>query len=40
MTYLLEMRESALPIPKKKRRLTMAILFLTSVESCEDEEKV
>ena len=35
MAYLLEKRRSALPTPKKKRRMTMATFLLSSVESCE-----
>ena len=32
MAYLLEKRSSALPIPKKKRNMTMVIFLLASVE--------
>ena len=32
MAYLLEERRSALPIPKQKRRMTMATFLLSSVE--------
>ena len=35
MAYLLEKRRSALPTPKKKRRMTMATFLLSSVKSCE-----
>ena len=35
MAYLLEKRNSALPTPKKKRRMTMATFLFSSVESCE-----
>ena len=35
MADLLKERRSALPIPKKKRRMTMTPFLLSSVKSCE-----
>ena len=35
MSYLLQKRRSARPIPREKGRMTMATFLLSSVESCE-----
>ena len=35
MTYLLKKRRSALPVPKKKGRMTMEAFLPSSVKSCE-----
>jgi hypothetical protein len=35
MADLLQKRRSALPIPKEKRRMTMATFLLSSVKTCE-----
>ena len=38
MAYLLERRRSALPIPKKKRRMTMATFLSSSLDALQDQD--
>ena len=38
MAYLLETRRSALPTPKKKRRMTMATSLSSSLDSFRDQD--